>query len=868
MEFVEGEGNETLPGDFESYVKDWFWKNFDELTPPQKYSFNLIQEGNNSLICAPTGTGKTLSAFLEMINKLFRMGEKGELEDRIYVLYVSPLRALDNDIERNLSKPLEGIREIAKERGKEIPEVRAGVRTGDTPQKERSKQLEKPPHILITTPETLAILLSTKKFKENFKDLEYVIVDEIHSLCDSKRGTHLSLSLERLEEMTSNELVRIGLSATQAPIEEIGRYLAGYESRDSARGCKIIDVSETKNMDLKVLTPVEDLIHSPPGEIGDKTYHEIHDLIQDHSSTLIFTNTRSGTERVVNNLKSRWPDEYRENVGAHHSSMSREERIDVEESLKRGDMKVVVTSTSLELGIDIGYIDLVIQLGSPKGIARGVQRVGRSGHKVAEKAKGRFVVMDRNDALEVAELAKNAKEGNLDKVRIPTNCLDVLSQHIVGMGVNRKWGIGEAYDLVRRAYPFRGLKMDAFEEVLRYVAGEYAALEDQKVYGKIWVDWEDRVFGRRGKLTRMIYMTNIGTIPDTSFFRVHTRKGDRYVGTLDEEFLDRLEKGDIFTLGGSTYEFRYARGMKVRVDPKPDRSPTVPSWFSEMLPLSYELGLEIGKLRGKIRDMYKSGDGREDVKNWLLDNYYLDENTAFSIASYLWEQHRYLNFIPTHDDILVEETYDERGRKNVIFHTIYGRRVHDALSRFFASHFSEELGVNVGLIIDDNGFVLTCPDRDFDVEELVAESFSKDIGDALKGAVRKTELMKRRFRHVASRALMILRNYKGNKKSVSRQQMDAHVLLNVCEEKIDPDFPIIRETYREIMEDYMDVDHAKDVLEKMENGDISFRAISTEPPSPFAHGLVVQGRSDVMRLKDKKERLRKLHDRVMEKIEG
>jgi len=856
--------SETLPEDFEPYVKRWFNEEFDGLTPPQKYSFELIHEEKNSLICSPTGSGKTLSAFLSILNELFLQGDKGELENRVYCLYVSPLRALGNDIQRNLKDPLEGIKEIAEDMKIEMPEVRSAVRTGDTPSQERQKMLDKTPHILVTTPETLGIILNAPKFKEKLKKINYVIVDEIHSLCDNKRGAHLSLSLERLQEMCDNELTRIGLSATQAPIKEIAKFLVGYDNKEP-RPCSIVNVSSSKDMDLKVLSPVEDLIHTSGKVINDEMYERIDRLVKNHVTTLIFTNTRSATERVVNNLKNKDPEFYEGDIGAHHSSMSRNKRLDVEESLKAGKLSVVVTSTSLELGIDIGYIDLVLQLSSPKGVSRAIQRIGRSGHKVDEYAKGRVLVMDRGDALECTEMMRCAKNSELDRVRIPEECLDVLSQHIVGMACNKKWSVDQAYETIKRSFNFRTLQRDDYEKTLKYVAGEYVSLEDQRVYGKIWIDNDDngrRVFGRRGKMTRVIYMTNIGTIPDESAYRVQTRNG-RFVGTLDEEFLDRLTKGDIFVHGGDTYEFRYTRGMKVYVDARPEKAPTVPSWFSEMLPLTYDLGKKIGRFNRKVSKMIEED---KDPSDWIRNNYYIDENTVSSLVSYLEEQYLYVGIVPTDSHLLVEKNF-EGDKINLIFHTIFGREVNDALCRIFADITSDLLGSNVGIVVDDHGFVLICPKTEIDVDKLIKRAVETDLRDVLKSAVRKTELMKRRFRHVAARALMILRNYKGKKMSVGKQQMKSHFLLSACED-IDEEFPIVKETYREIIEDYMDIENASKIIEMLGKGDMSFEVVETDVPSPFAHNLVIQSQSDVLKLEDKKERLQNLHRKVMEKVEG
>lgn len=853
---------ENLPESFESYVRRWFYKNFEGLSEPQKYSFKLIHEKNNTLICAPTGSGKTLGAFLSILNELFLLADKGRLENKIYALYVSPLKALNNDIEKNLKEPLEGIRKAAEEMGVKIPEITAEVRTGDTSSSRKSRQLKKTPHILITTPETLAIILCAPKFREKLSSIKYVIVDEIHALCENKRGPHLVLSLERLEELSKN-FVRIGLSATQSPIEEIAKFLFGYENGKSRKGV-VVDIGTSKELDLKVLSPVEDLIYTPTEVVLRKTYALVHKLIQEHRTTLIFTNTRAGTERIVHGLKVLYPKNYNsENIGAHHSSMSKEERLNIENKLKSGKLKAVVTSTSLELGIDIGYIDLVIQLSSPKGIARAIQRIGRSGHKLHEISKGRVIVMSRDDALECAVMMKCAKEGQLDRVRIPRNCLDILAQHIVGMGIERVWKVDEAFEVVRRSYCYKDLAYKEFVDLLSYLAGEYADLEDQKVYGKIWLDLNAGEFGRRGKTTRMIYMTNLGAIPDESHYKVYTK--DRFVGTLDEEFMDRLIRKDIFVLGGKTYEFLYSRGMNVYVIERPELNPTVPSWFSEMLPLSYDLGIEIGNFCDKVKRQLELNIPKDLIAKWILENYYVNENAAKAIAQFLEETYKYIGGLPTQNNVIIEETYDELGRKNIVFHTIYGRKVNDALSRIFAYCLGKMLGRDLMITVGDHGFVIITPRlrmNFFGVVEYVLEQNWREI---LKKAVRNTDLMKRRFRHVATRSFMILRSYMGRKKSVGRQQVNAHFLFGVCE-KIDPNFPIIKETYREILEDVMDIERAEDILNKIKSGEITYKLIETDVPSPFAHYLVVQGEGDVLMMEDRRQKIERLHRKIMEKI--
>ncbi len=835
-------------------VRVWFKRKFGTFTPPQRYAVVEIHRGENVLISSPTGSGKTLSAFLSAINELILLGKEGKLEDKIYVLYVSPLRALNNDIKRNLEGPLAEIREVAEELGYELPEIRIGIRTSDTSSYEKSKMLKRPPHILITTPESLAIALNAPKFRERLRTIRYLIVDEVHALAENKRGSHLSLSVERLQEIAEGRFVRVGLSATIHPLKEVAKFVFGFEDGRPRSGL-IVDVSFAKETEIQVESVVEDLICTPARELSETLYSRLAELIREHRTTLIFTNTRSGAERVAFNLKKRYP-EFEGLIEAHHSSLSREVRLDVEEKLKRGKLRSVISSTSLELGIDIGTIDLVVLIGSPKSVNRALQRVGRAGHRLHDVSRGVILALDRDDLVEVTVLAHNARNRRLDRVRIPQNPLDVLVQHLLGMALNRVWEVKEAYRVVKRAYPFRNLPFDNFMAVLRYLAGEYTGLEERKVYAKVWL--ENGRFGRRGKMTRVIYYMNTGTIPDEAKIRVYTTD-KRPIGTVEEEFAERLMPGDVFVLSGRTYEFVRSRGNKVYVIPREGARPTIPAWFSEMLPLSFDLALDVQRFRREVKKLL----GGKDAVRRLMRRYGVDERAARAIIAYLREQARY-SVIPDDETVLVEFV---PGRKNrYFFHTLIGRRANDALSRAFAYLMSKKKKCNVGVVINDNGFVLLLPpDIKLSEEEVRNLFMLENLKETLRRALNNTELLKRRFRHVANRGLLILRRYVGRSKRLGRQQMMAVSLLKLLK-KEQPDFPLLKEVYREIMEDKMDVENVELFLSWVREGKVKLAFRVNDVPSPFAFNLEAIGTSDVVLMEDRRELIKMLHRKIMEII--
>ena len=837
------------------WVRKWFDETFEDFTPSQKKSLISIHKKKNILISSPTGSGKTLTAFLSIISELTTLAEKDELEDEVYCIYISPLKALDNDIEKNLDEPLKGIEKIA---GKKLG-IRKAVRTGDTTQYQRQKMLKKPPHILITTPETLSILLVAPKFREKLSGVKYVIVDEIHSLAENKRGAHLSLSLERLQHLIG-QYTRIGLSATVSPIKEVAQFLVGYEY-GVGRDCEIVNINYLKELDMEVMCPVSDIVLADEEDTRLGMYDLIDDLIWENKTTLIFTNTRSGTERFVYNLKKMYPSHYdSNNIMAHHSSLSKEVRLETENKLKEGKLKAVISSTSLELGIDIGYIDLVILINSPKSVARALQRIGRSGHKLHEKSRGKIIVTDRDDLVECSVLLKNAKEGKIDKITIPKNCLDVLSQHIYGMSIENPWDIDYAFDVIRKSYCFKDLTRDDYEDVLSYMAGEYTELEERYVYAKIWIDYDKKTFGKRGRLARMLYSTNIGTIPDSS--GVLVKCDGETVGKIEESFMERLKKGDTFVLAGNTYRFNYGKGMTISVTPA-SGPPTIPSWFSQQLPLSFDLAMDIQRFRAHMDSKFQYRRSKEEIMEFIYDYLYVDDFAANSIYEYFVEQYKYAK-IPTTNRLLIEYYRGFGDRRFVIFHSLYGRKVNDALSRAVAYIVAKRYNINVTISISDNGFYLSSDGTIGGLEsfrELTPENFENILAQSLN----KTETLASRFRHCAGRSLMTLRKYKGESKSVGHQQVRGKILLKYVQE-MDENFPILKEARREAMQDYMDVENALKVMQGVASEEIDIKTINTVIPSPFAFNLVSQGYLDVLNQNDKGEFTKRMHLAILDQI--
>ncbi|ELZ24922.1 ATP-dependent helicase [Halosimplex carlsbadense 2-9-1] len=870
-------------------VREWWVEQFGAFvpenggffTPPQKEAVPLIHEGENALIAAPTGSGKTLASFTSIINELFRRERAEGLENSVYCLYVSPLKSLANDIHRNLEVPLDGITEKLDERGEDA-EIRHAIRHGDTSDSERQKMLQTTPHILNTTPETLAILLNSPKFREKLRTVEYVVVDEIHSLAENKRGTHLSVSLERLEALAHGSPTRIGCSATVEPLDAMAEFLVGRASPGGdPREYELVDARFAREFDMELTCPTDDLVNTPPDVVTDRFYRDLHDLIGEHTNTLVFTNTRSGAERVLHNLRERNDDYDESNSGCHHGSLSKERRQEIERDLKQGDLDVVTTSTSLELGIDMPHIDLVVQVGSPKSVASLLQRVGRAGHQLGETVTGRVVALDRDELVECAVMLKKAEEGFVDRVFVPERAQDVAAQHVYGMAIAEIRPEAEIRGVLERAYPYRTYTDEEWESLMRYLTAGYDGMEDKNVYAKVWRDTNDApdgehhyeeypvgadLMGKRGRLARVIYMTNIGTIPDSFTCDVYTRSGDEWVGQLDEEYLDTLESGDVFVLGGQNFEYRYRRGSKVYVDPTAAR-PTVPSWFSERLPLSYDLGREILQFQRELLDKLDRG-GAGAVRHWLRE-YPLDENSVRAVARMFEEQVKYAGFesVSTDERLVVEEELDrEEYERRYYVHSNYGRRFNDGLSRLLAYRIAQEANANVQVAVADNGFSLSMPlNRKVDVLGVVDDIHPADVREDLRASLEGTDLLQRYFRIDATRALMILKRYKGYEKSAAEQQMNSEMLLGFAEDL--GEFAVIEETYREILEDKLNVGAIEDVLAAVEAGEVAVEHFRVRSPSPRSFGLATLMASDVVLAEDESEVLQRFHERVVEEID-
>jgi ATP-dependent helicase Lhr and Lhr-like helicase len=831
-----------------SVVTEWFARTYPEPTPAQAKAWPLIQGGSNVLIVSPTGTGKTFAAFLAVLNELALQEERRELKTTIYALYVSPLRALSYDLEKNLNTPLA---EIYGEK----PLMRVGLRSGDTTQTERQRQFTRPPHILLTTPESLALLLSQQKWLPILSSVRWVIVDEIHALAENKRGAHLSLSLERLDQLVQEaggRLQRIGLSATVAPLAEVGQFLVGTH-----RECEIVDVSTSKKIDLRVYSPLGKDPYPPSGYTGQRLIHELARLIKENRTTLVFSNTRSGAEAATFWLHRALP-ELREQIECHHASLDRDVRQEVEDRLKRGELRAVVCSTSLELGIDIGSIDLVVMLSTPKGVSRALQRTGRAGHSIKAVSRGLLMATNMNDLVECCATVLLARTGQLDPVRLPRAPLDALAQHLVSMGCIRAWKRDEALELVRGAFPYRDLGQAEFDDVLDYLAGGGKALRQQytELFGKIHLS--EIAFETRGGRVQRDLLQNIGVIPNEGVVQVKLR--GRAIGMVEEMFLRNLHVGDVFIIAGRPVRLERVGMMECFVARADSAVPTIPRWNANKMPLTNKVAEEIIEFRSELRKRMEAidPDPAEALIEWISRRLECGEANARIIFRMYAAQHR-LSEIPTADFLLVENLSSQpeefesaispaSTRKaaqardrwlattacHYFFHCLIGRNGNEALSRVLALRLSRLRGGNAVATPDDYGFVLTVTSKQvFTAEELPAlltpENFARDLDESLS----RSDLLKYHFRNAAQTGMMVYRNFFGEQKSVRKLQWSSEVIFNVLQQN-EPDHVLLREARRDAVHTYIDVEGALKFLERAARQPMRIHLVDRIPPLSFA----------------------------------
>ncbi|MDH4070192.1 MAG: DEAD/DEAH box helicase, partial [Ignavibacteria bacterium] len=720
---------------FHPVVRTWFVEKFREPSPPQRLGWPGIIRGEHTLLLAPTGSGKTLAAFLWTINHLLEQHINGDVRHGVQVLYVSPLKALNNDIHRNLEGPLEEILLRSQEAGFSLPPIRAAVRTGDTSQSERRRMLTNPPEILITTPESLYLMLTSRRAIPMFRAVQYVIIDEVHSLCGNKRGVHLSLSLERLDRIAEQEFVRIGLSATQRPLEEIARYLGGqiWEGNTCIpRPVTIVDAGRKKEMDLRVNSPVPDFSSLPRDTVWPSLLQHILELIRSHRNTLVFVNNRRLSERIAAELndlltetdgtlgmhhvphaspsvrkQARDGVSAEQPVRAYHGSMSRESREQMETALKEGTLKALITTSALELGIDIGSIDLVIQIESPKGVARGLQRVGRSGHLITATSKGIVFPTHREDLVEAAVVGREMKHHRVEMTTIPRNCLDVLAQQIVAMVSMEEQDVDALFDFVRRSFCYQHLPRTLFDGVLRMLSGRYASDTLRDLRPRISWDKSNNLLRALPGSARLA-VTGAGTIADRGYYGVYLEDGKTKVGEIDEEFVFESRSGDTFILGSDTWRISSIDPSRLTVTPAPGEPARMPFWRGERIGRTFELSVKVGEFRKELALRLQD----ENCLKWIRDEFPVDHNTAWQILEYARSQHQVAGAIPHNNLILIESFRDEIGDPRVIVHSSFGRRVNGMIGLFLVKAMQERTGSTPQMLYNDNGILLRSSDPD------------------------------------------------------------------------------------------------------------------------------------------------------------
>ncbi|MBI3892639.1 MAG: DEAD/DEAH box helicase, partial [Candidatus Wallbacteria bacterium] len=836
---------------FHPLTAAWFERQFGEPTGPQSVAWPEIAAGRDTLVCAPTGSGKTLAAFLACIDGLLREALAGTLTGETRVVYVSPLKALSNDIHRNLELPLAGIAAEAISAGLGDPGIRALVRTGDTPARDRQAMARRPPHILVTTPESLYLLLTSQRARETLRGVRTVIVDEIHALVRDKRGSHLALSLERLDAMCERRPVRVGLSATVKPIEEVASFLVGSpDPREAQRAaCRIVDQGHTRQLDLAVEVPATELGAVCTHEQWAEVYAGLADQIRQHRSTLVFVNTRRMAERVGHQLRELLGEAA---VASHHGSLARERRLDAEERLKRGELKAIVATASLELGIDVGFIELVCQLGAPRSIATFLQRIGRSGHSLGKVPKGRLYPLTRDELFDCLAVLRAIRRGELDRVEIPRGGLDILAQQIVADVACQERGEDELFQLCRRAWPYRDLTREDFDAVIRMVSEGIApgrrgtAYVHRDVIG-------GRLRGRRG--AGIAALTSGGAIQDNADYRVVTAGDGTYVGTVNEDFAVESVAGDIFLLGNASWRIRHVRAGQVVVDDAQGAPASVPFWLGEAPSRTAELSAGVSDLREELeRVLGGAGPGAGPVEAgaaWLERECGSGEWPSRQAAGYAAAELSAIGLLPTQRRVVFERFFDESGGMQLIVHSPYGGRINRAWGLSLRKRFCRSYDFELQAAASDNGILLSMgPQHSASPEEL-SHLLRADQGrEVLVQALLAAPMFQTRWRWNATRALAVLRFARGKKVPPPLQRFRADDLLaavfplqTACFENRPPDVPIpdhplVRQTVQDCLTEATDCAAWEKVLGAIESGEVQVLARDTREPSPFCHEML------------------------------
>ncbi|HUQ17980.1 MAG TPA: DEAD/DEAH box helicase [Gemmatimonadaceae bacterium] len=811
---------------FHPIVRKWFTETLGKPSDPQRKGWPAIATGAHTLILAPTGTGKTLAAFLWELNALIKAGLKEPLGNSVHLLYISPLKALNNDIHRNLSAPLAELRRRFEEAGLDFPEIRIAVRTGDTPASARARMLRKSPHILITTPESLNIMLTSLRGRGMFSATKAVIVDEIHAIAGTKRGSHLALTLERLEELVESPPQRIGLSATQRPLDEVARFLGGAISNGDEsefRPVTVIDCGMNKQMEIAIESPVADL-----GNVGGTVWPSITPLllrhVKDSRTTLVFVNNRAQAEKVAARLNALAETEIAQ---PYHGSLSRERRFMLEERLKAGELRALITTSSLELGIDIGSVDLVIQLQSPKRVAAALQRVGRAGHTLGAASRGIFVPTFRDDAMEIAAIVSAMRAGEVEPTRVVQNAMDVLAQVIVAAVSVDDWNFNDLYRVIRRAYPYHRLSMTAYEEVVAMLSGKYPS----DVAGELEprITW-DKVTGRLSgdRAARMTAVISGGTIPDRGLYTVNLPDRTR-IGELDEEFVHESRVGDAFQLGSTTWRIAAIEHDRVVVQPAPGVPARMPFWHGEYGARSLELSNRVGELRRLLSESPDDGV--------LASEYSCDAATAHSLVEYVRAQRASTGTVPDDRNIVIEHFRDETGAVRIVIHAAFGGRVNAPWGMALAQRAREALNeTDVQVQTTDDGIMLRLPDLGSiaPVRALLGMT-STEATHLVMEEVGSTSLFGARFRMNAARALLLPRGNPRRRMPLWLQRLKSLDLLQTVQQF--PSFPILVETYRDVLQDAFDMPGLQSVLDRIDSREIRVHVVETHHPSPFAASL-------------------------------